>query len=68
MFLDPPLRPGDIVRLKKVHACGNDTWEVHMAGADVRLKCTKCGRILLLDRVKFSSRFKRRLKIAENQE
>jgi hypothetical protein len=68
LFLDPPLRPGDIVRLKKVHACGNDTWEVLMAGADVRLKCTLCGRVLLLDRVKFSSKFKKRVEIAGGQE
>ncbi|QUL99625.1 MAG: DUF951 domain-containing protein [Candidatus Fermentithermobacillus carboniphilus] len=65
MLLDPPLRPGDVVRLKKKHACGNDLWEVLMAGADVRLKCTGCGRVILLDRVRFSSRFKKRISIQE---
>ena len=40
MLLDPPLRAGDIVRLKKAHACGNDLWQVLFAGSDVRLKCT----------------------------
>ncbi len=56
MLLDPPLRPGDIVRLKKNHACGNDSWQVLLAGTDVRLKCIGCGRVVLLDRNKFSSK------------
>jgi hypothetical protein len=66
MLLDPPLRPGDIVRLKKNHACGNDSWQVLLAGTDVRLKCTGCGRVVLLDRNKFSSRFKQRINIAKD--
>ncbi|HHY69274.1 MAG TPA: DUF951 domain-containing protein [Bacillota bacterium] len=66
MLLDPPLRAGDIVRLKKAHACGNDLWQVLFAGSDVRLKCTQCGRVILLDRKKFSSKFKARVKIANS--
>lgn len=58
---EPPLREGDKVELKKQHACGEKTWTVLMAGADVRLKCTGCGRVILMDRVKFRSRVKRRL-------
>ena len=66
MLLDPPLRPGDIVRLKKKHACGNDLWQVLFAGSDVRLKCTQCGRVILLDRREFSAKFKSRVKLANN--
>lgn len=65
MLLDPPLRAGDVVQMKKPHACGTDTWQVLMAGADVRLKCSGCGRVVLLDRVKFNSRLKKRLKASE---
>ncbi len=61
MLLDPPLKPGDVVQTKKKHACGCDRWDVLHAGADVRLKCTGCGRVVLLDRVRFNSRLKRRL-------
>jgi len=69
MLLDPPLRAGDVVQMKKTHACGGDLWEVLMAGADVRMKCRKCGRVVLLDRVKFNSRLKKRqAKAAANQE
>jgi len=65
MLLAPPLRPGDVVQMKKPHACGGDVWEVLLAGADVRLKCAACGRVVLLDRVKFNSRLKKRLRIVE---
>lgn len=61
MLLDPPLRPGDVVILKKAHPCGSREWTVLMAGADVRLRCNGCGRVILIDRVKFSLKFKKRL-------
>ena len=66
MLLDPPLRAGDIVRLKKSHACGNDLWQVLFSFSDVRLKCTQCGRVILLDRREFSSKFKSRVKLANS--
>ncbi len=68
MLLDPPLRAGDVVQMKKPHACGSDRWQVLHAGADVRLKCFGCGRVVLLDRVRFSSRLKKRLEIADRLE
>ncbi len=68
MLLDPPLRPKDVVQMKKGHACGGDLWEVLHAGADVRLKCQKCGRVVFLDRVKFNSRIKKRVKVAEESD
>ncbi|MBE3550061.1 MAG: DUF951 domain-containing protein [Brockia lithotrophica] len=51
-------RVGDRVRLKKPHACGGDTWEVLFVGADVRLRCTTCGRILLLPRWKLERKLR----------
>lgn len=64
MLLDPPLRAGDIVQLKKEHACGGNSWQVLLAGADVRLKCVSCRRVILLDRVEFKRRFRKRLSCA----
>lgn len=61
MLLDPPLRQGDVVQMKKPHACGCDKWEILFAGADVRIKCTRCNRVVLLDRVRFNSRLKKRI-------
>ena len=66
MLLDPPLRPGDVVQLKKRHACGSDLWKVLFTGADVRLKCVICGRVIFIDRGKFSSRLKKRVEITED--
>jgi hypothetical protein len=49
---------GDVVRLRKVHPCGSYTWRVVRLGADIGLKCSECGRRILLPR----STFERRLK------
>lgn len=46
-------RIGDIVQMKKKHPCGSDTWEVMQLGADMRVKCSGCGRIVLIPRPKF---------------
>ena len=44
------LRVGDRVRLKKPHPCGNHLWEILRVGADIRIKCQGCGRIVMLSR------------------
>jgi hypothetical protein len=41
---------GDVVRLRKVHPCGGYEWQVVRLGADIGLKCLKCGRRVLLER------------------
>lgn len=41
---------GDIVTLKKVHPCGSRDWEIMRVGADFRLKCTGCGRQIMVPR------------------
>ncbi|MEO5885393.1 MAG: DUF951 domain-containing protein [Candidatus Limnocylindrales bacterium] len=51
-----PVRPvlnlllGDVVRLKRAHPCGGDTWLVDRLGADIGLRCQACGRHVLLER------------------
>ena len=44
------LKLGDVLRLKKTHPCGNNLWEVVRLGADIGLRCRKCGRRVLLER------------------
>ncbi|MBR0508198.1 MAG: DUF951 domain-containing protein [Clostridia bacterium] len=44
---------GDTVRMKKPHACGSDTWTITRVGADVKIKCLGCGRVVMLDRLAF---------------
>lgn len=46
------LHLGDVVRMKKKHPCGEDRWEVLRTGADIRVRCLGCGRMLLLPRRK----------------
>jgi len=48
----PPLELylGDVVRLRRAHPCGGSEWLVDRLGADIGLRCTTCGRHVLLDR------------------
>ena len=41
---------GDVVRLRRAHPCGGDTWLVDRLGADIGLRCTTCDRHVLLER------------------
>jgi len=43
------LELNDVVTTKKPHPCGGDKWLVVRIGADYKLKCLKCGHIVLLD-------------------
>lgn len=44
------LAVGDILITKKPHPCGSSEWEILRTGADLRLKCLGCGRMILLSR------------------
>ncbi|MFU8771074.1 MAG: DUF951 domain-containing protein [Anaerolineales bacterium] len=52
------LQLDDIVRLRKPHPCGGFEWKVVRLGADIRLQCLKCGRLVLLPRRQLSRRVK----------
>ena len=41
---------GDVVRLRKRHPCGGDTWLVDRLGADIGLRCETCHRHVLVER------------------
>jgi hypothetical protein len=41
---------GDVVRLRRTHPCGADTWLVDRLGADIGVRCQGCGRHVLLER------------------
>lgn len=44
------LKPGDLVRMKKAHPCGEFLWTVTRLGADIGLVCRKCSRYVLMPR------------------
>lgn len=53
-----PIRVGDVVRLKKPHACGDNRWQVTKLGMDIGLLCLACGRKVRLERYDFDRRFR----------
>ena len=58
---------GDLVILKKPHACGENLWEIVRVGADVKLKCIGCGRVVMLDRLEFLKRAKKLLTTGKDE-
>jgi len=49
---------GEVVRMRKGHPCGGDTWSILRIGADFRIKCITCGRSVMLPRNKFERQVK----------
>ncbi len=47
------IRLGDVVRMRKPHACGGYDWEVVRLGADIGIRCRQCARRVLLPRSRF---------------
>ena len=47
---------GDVVRLRRGHPCGSHDWLVDRLGADIGLRCSGCGRHVLLARRTLESR------------
>jgi len=50
---------GTTVIMKKGHPCGENLWEVIRLGADIKIKCIGCGRIVMLPRVEFNKKVKK---------
>lgn len=42
-----------IVEMKKVHPCGSYSWKIVRLGADIKIQCMNCQRIVMIDRLKF---------------
>jgi len=61
----PDLRMADVLRLRKPHPCGSSDWVVVRLGADIGLKCTGCGRRILLTRREVARRMKTTVKRGE---
>lgn len=57
---------GDLVQMKKPHACGENKWEILRMGADIRLKCMGCGHIVMMLRSDFNKRLKKVVTMADD--
>ncbi|MBT3392353.1 MAG: DUF951 domain-containing protein [Chloroflexi bacterium] len=64
----PDLNLNDIVRLRKPHPCGSYEWKVTRLGADIRLQCLGCQRLVMLPRRQLARRLKNITSSANNNE
>ena len=52
------VRVGDILGMKKQHPCGENTFLVLRSGMDFRIRCTGCGREVMVPRAKAEKNIK----------
>lgn len=52
-------KTGMIIKTKKPHPCGGDNWRILRVGADYKLECLTCGRIIMLSYEEFIKRIKK---------
>ncbi len=50
---------GSKVIMKKDHPCGSNMWTITRVGVDIKIKCDKCGREIMLDRLEFEKKLKK---------
>lgn len=50
---------GDNIVTKKPHPCGSSNWTVVRVGADIKIKCLGCGRIVMLSVDELNKRVKK---------
>lgn len=50
---------GSKVIMKKQHPCGTNLWEIIRLGADIKIKCIACGRIIMIPRIDFNKKLKK---------
>ena len=48
----------DIITTKKPHICGNDQWIIIRLGADVKMRCLKCGREVMMAKYELDRKIK----------
>ena len=49
----------DVVIMKKEHPCKNDEFRIIRLGADIKIECLKCGRVVMLPRMEFNKKIKK---------
>lgn len=50
---------GDLLEMKKEHPCGNKSFQLLRVGMDFRIRCTKCGREVMVPRSKAEKNIKK---------
>ncbi|MDO9630011.1 MAG: DUF951 domain-containing protein [Acholeplasmataceae bacterium] len=49
---------GDRIITKKKHVCGSDEWEVTRTGAEIKIKCVKCNREIMIFKTELDKKIK----------
>ena len=57
--MDKDYKVGSVVVMKKEHPCGSNEWVITRTGADIKIKCNKCGRSIMLPRIEFKKKKKK---------
>ena len=57
--MDKKYSIGTKLIMKKQHPCGTNLWEVIRLGADIKIKCTGCGRNVMIPRIEFDKKIKK---------
>lgn len=53
------IRVNDVLEMKKQHPCGGKSFLVLRSGMDFKLRCTNCGREVMVPRVKAEKNIKK---------
>lgn len=61
----PEVHVGEVYRMRRQHPCGSWEWQVYRTGADIGIQCAGCGRRVLLERRRFESRARSRVRAGD---
>ncbi len=57
--MDKQYQLGDVVQMKKPHACKTNEMKIIRMGMDIRIKCCGCEHSILLPRAEFEKKMKK---------
>ena len=60
------VRVGDKILVKKPHPCGANLFDVLRVGMDFKIRCTGCGREVMLPRAQIEKNIKKILREGES--
>ena len=49
----------EIIKTKKPHVCGCNEWKLIRVGADIKLECQKCKRVIMLASYELDKKIKK---------
>lgn len=48
-----------IIETKKPHVCGSKKWKVVRTGADIKIECVQCQRVVMMSKVELDKKVKK---------